>query len=243
MTTARAASAARAAWVVVALVAIGSTLAARRGLVNKSEMEPHLPRAAVPTPPPLAVKLPPPTPAEVDGTLRRVFGDAVSPATGPALVGDFNGDGAQDIAAPVLPSPGRLPEINGELALWQLQDAQVPPLDVAVHAGGEPPLGTRIQVEASDALLAVVHGVGERGWRDTEARQAYLVRRAIGAPLEAHPRTDLTRYVKQVPENARLEGDIIFSTAGGRAGFVYWTGYRYAWHALPSRTPTVASAR
>jgi len=172
----------------------------------------------------------------VDGTLRRVFGDAVSPATGPSLVGDFNGDGAQDIAAPVTPAPGRLPEINHEAAVWQLQDAQAPSLDAAVHAGGgEPPLGTRIQVEASDALLAVVHGCGERGWRDPQARQAYLVRRAIGAPLESRPRSYLGRYVTRVPDDANVEGDVIFSTAGGRPGFVYWTGYRYAWHVLPSR--------
>ena len=238
MSTARAAWAARAAWVLVAVAsvaAIGLSLAARRGLANKTEMEPHLPRPAVPTPPPPAAKLPPPTEAELDAALRRTFGNAVVPEEGSlSLVGDFNGDGFQDIAVPVAPAPGRLAEINDPVAGWQLQDALAEPPSAVVPRGGTAAVVEPVKVGEADALLAVIHGYGPRGWRDEEARQCYLVRRAIGAPLQAQPKAILTQYVKRVPDNAMLDGDVILSSAGGRAGFVYWTGNRYAWHPLPS---------
>ena len=95
-------------------------------------------------------------------------------------------------------------------------------------------------MQPEEVLLAVVHGYGVRGWRDERARQCYLVRHATGAPLESRPRTELLRYVQRVPDEARLSGDVILSSAGRRAGFVYWTGVRYAWHPLPSRAQSIA---
>jgi hypothetical protein len=159
-----------------------------------------------------------------------------------SLVGDFNGDGAQDIAVPVAPAPGRLAEINDPVAGWQLQDALVEPPSAVVPRGGTAPVVEPVKVGEADALLAVIHGYGPRGWRDEEARQCYLVRRAIGAPLQAQPKAILTRYVKRVPDNPMLDGDVILSSAGGRAGFVYWTGNRYAWHPLPSQPRAEARA-
>ena len=239
MTTARAVVAARAAWVLVALAAIGSALAARSGLMEKAEREPHLPRPELPSPPPLAVKLPAPTPAEVDAALRRAFGDAVLPAEGPSgLVGDFNGDGTEDVAAPVEPAAGRLAEINDDVARWQLQDALAEPPKATAPREDAPPA---VKVQEEDALLAVIHGYGPHGWRDEQARQCYLVRHAIGSPLEARPRTELLRHVGSVPKGGRLTGHVIFSSAGGRPGFVYWTGVRYAWHPLPSGARPVSN--
>jgi hypothetical protein len=156
------------------------------------------------------------------------------------IVGDFNGDGAEDVAMPVRPAEGRLTELNDGLANWRVQDA----LDEAASRREPSPNAERARatVEPGDVLLAVVHGFGPQGWRDDRARQCYLVRHATGAPLEARPRTELLRYVGRVPNGAQLTGDVILCAAGRRPGFVYWTGARYAWHPLPSRPRAPAMA-
>jgi hypothetical protein len=210
----------RAAGAILALAAIVVALAARRGRDGATELEPHVPRPGPVTPPPFAAALPPPTASEVEDGLRRAFGGAVRPAGAlHVLVGDFNGDGAEDVAVPVSPLPDRLADINDRLANWRVQDAQAPAAEVAVRP--------------QEVLLAVVHGYGPRGWRDQQARQCYLVRHATGPPLETRPRTELLRYARRRDEDPGLAGDVILASMGSRPGFVYWTGARYAWHPLP----------
>src|SRR5260221_5364568 len=145
--------------------------AARRGPQGSAEDRPQ-PPPAEPTPASLAMKLPPPTPAQLEGGLRRTFGEAVRPDPRPprGIVGDFNGDGAEDVAMPVRPAEGRLLELNDGLANWRVQDALAEdasrraPSRNAERAGGP-------TVEAADLLLAVVHGFGPRGWRGERAGQ------------------------------------------------------------------------
>lgn len=230
------------AGVILAFVAIVFALAARRGR-ESAEMEPHVPRSPGPSPPPFAIALPPPSASEVQEGLRRAFGDTVR--TGPPpryLVGDFNGDGAEDLAVPVSPVEGRLGDLNDSLANWNVQDA----LEVPPPRSGPAPRASPVPVtvQPNDVLLAVVHGYGGRGWRDGQARQCYLVRHATGAPLEAQPRTVLLRYLQKAPkapDDARLGGDVILASAGKKAGFVYWTGVRYVWHPLPKHGPASPS--
>ena len=223
------------AGVILAFVAIVFALAARRGR-EAVEVEPHVPHSPGPSPPPFAVALPPPRPSEVEDGLHRAFGDTVRAGPSPRyLVGDFNGDGAEDLAVPVSPVESRLGDLNDSLANWNVQDA----LGVPPPRSGPAPLATSapVTVQPNDVLLAVVHGYGGRGWRDGQARQCYLVRHATGAPLEARPRSVLLRYVEKAPSDARLSGDVILASAGKKDGFVYWTGVRYAWHPLPKKSP------
>jgi hypothetical protein len=233
---------ARAAGVLLALAVIALAFAARRGREGAAELEPHPSRPDVPSPPPFAGKLPPPTPGEVEEGLRRAFGGTVHRAAGSSrgIVGDFNGDGAEDVAVPVSPAAGRLEELNDGLANWRVQDARED--TAAEHGHGPPPKAapSPVTVQPDDVLLAVVHGYGVRGWRDERARQCYLVRHATGAPFEAEPRTTLLRYVRRVPDEPRLTGDVILVSAGRKPGFVYWTGARYSWHPLPSRAQPIA---
>ena len=226
---------ARAAWVLLAFAAIAFPLAARRGTYGSAELPPHPPPAGAVSPPPFLVKLPPPTTAEVEQGLRRAFGETIRPAqTSRALVGDFNGDGVEDVAVPVRPDRDRLAELNDGLANWWVQDALRESQSDLV---GEASLA---MVEAGDVLLAVIHGYGAHGWRDERARQCYLVRHATGAPFEVRPRTALARYVGATPAGAPLPGDVILASAGRRAGFVQWTGARYEWHPLPARARVLA---
>jgi hypothetical protein len=228
---------ARAAWVLLAFAAIAFGLAARRGTYGTPELPPHPPPAGAVSPPPFLVKLPPPAAAEVEEGLRRAFGKTIEPARpSRARVGDFNGDGVEDVAVPVRPDKDRLAELNDGLANWWVQDA-LRELQSDLAPAGEASLDT---VEAGDVLLAVIHGYGPRGWRDERARQCYLVRHATGAPFEVRPRTALARYVGVTPAGAPLPGDVILASAGRRAGFVQWTGARYEWHPLPSRARVLA---
>jgi hypothetical protein len=106
-------------------------------------------------------------PRDVRNALHRVFGPAVTQGPAPAAVGDFNGDGSEDLAAVVRVAPKMLEVVNDELANWLRQDA----------TGGRT---GRVIVGQDDVLLAVIHGHGPQGWRHGEARQGYLVRYSDG---------------------------------------------------------------
>jgi hypothetical protein len=97
-------------------------------------------------------------------------------------------------------------------------------------------------VRQEDVLLAVLHGHGATGWRNPEARQSYLVRNAVGDRLEP-------RSMEQAADAlagtgvARLRGDVIVEAIGGRPGFLYWTGAKYAWASGPRRGGAMSAIR
>src|SRR5690242_15883874 len=55
-----------------------------------------------------ALKLPPPSPSDVRNAIERVYKNAVLVDSSRFVVGDFNGDGVQDIAVAVKPAEGML---------------------------------------------------------------------------------------------------------------------------------------
>src|SRR5262249_42635313 len=148
--------------------------------------------------------------------LSRAFGDALPASSanpGWAVAGDFNGDDSVDLAVPARALPDRVATLNGEWRNWILQDpARAPALDIAVRADGPP--------------LAVVHGVGGSGWRNPEARQAYLVKMPSTGRLEVRPRDEArgTRHSAL----SRRRGEMLYVDAEKR--FLVWTGAQYAWH-------------
>src|SRR6185369_6084964 len=80
---------------------------------------------ATPTPAEPSESPRPPKADEVAGALSRVFNKAVSldETRAPSfVVGDFNGDGSQDLAVVTKATESALPEINNELANWILED-------------------------------------------------------------------------------------------------------------------------
>ena len=121
----------------------------------------------------------PPDMAEARAALTRAFGDAVETAGETATALDLNEDGSPDLVVAVRAARGWEPAARDGLANWTVGEC----------AGRG----------AGDRLLAIVHGVGPHGWRDPEARQAYLVR---GVP------------------RVRAGADV--------GATVHWTGARYA---------------
>jgi len=183
---------------------------------------PSLPAVAQSRPTPTPVKeLAPPKPEEVNDAVVRVFKKAAtvdSNYTPAVLVGDFNGDGSQDIAIAIKPNPDALTEINSEFANWTLEDAK------QAEQAAKP---TPVKAERTDTLIAIIHGVGAKGWRNPEARQTFLLRNATGTKpvVEAAEKPSAVSASRNPPPR----GDVIKQTINGHPGLIYWNGARYAW--------------
>jgi FG-GAP repeat protein len=184
--------------------------------------------------PPLALDQPRPTPAapdiaEVANALARCFDKSLTidqnyPQS--FVLGDFNGDGSQDLAVITKAGDNALPEINNELANWTLEDPhEVPTPGTKVAEQQRRP--KPVKAEPNDQLLAIIHGVGAEGWRNSEARQTFLLRNAVGAKASVENADQLREFSS--PANVTFRGDVISETVNGHRGLIFWTGARYAW--------------
>jgi hypothetical protein len=177
---------------------------------------------------------PAPSPNEVTDKVTRIFQGAAQvdqAQQGKALVGDFNGDGSEDIAVVVKPDPARLEDFNSEVSLWILNDPHKVVLPDPKKATQHLPAPEPIQVEAGDVLLAVIHGFKEEGWRNPAAQQTYVLKNAIGSDLRVEPRHHVMAEYKLSMQQVR--GDCIRADTGREAGLIYWMGAKYAW--LPTK--------
>lgn len=197
-------------------------------------IEQAIPASAAQTPTPAAVpatvqKLAPPTTAEIQQAMQRVFGNAVTFSTQPQkfLVGDFNGDGSEDLAIVAHPKEAKLADINSDFANWTVQDAEqamIPTGKQTVIRLEKPVLP---KIAAGEQVLAIIHGYGAKGWRDADARQAYLVKHAAGM-LEGTEPSVSEKAIRAM--HLPVETDLIRATRSNKPGFVFWTGGMYAWH-------------
>lgn len=164
----------------------------------------------------------PPELNEVRDAVKRVFKDSVGVDSSrkPVFIhGDFNGDNSQDVAVIVTPSTNRLAELNEEFPTWILKD----PFS---RNGPQIP---RLRVTANDTLLAVIHGFGPNGWRDSQATQTFLLKNVVGSGMTTHQRKDLPKpdKLKRMPY---LRGDVISQVVAGNAGYLYFAGATYSWY-------------
>jgi len=187
-------------------------------------------------------KLPAPNQADVRNAIARIYKDAVTIDASRFVVGDFNGDGSQDLAVVVRPAQGMLSEINSEVANWILEDPQkitLPDAGKATqHLGpsSKPP-----RVEDSDILLAVLHGFGPSGWRDPSSRQTYLLKNAVGTNLKSRQLADVLNSASSKTTLPKLRGDVINENIGDESGFLFYTGAKYAWHRSSAAEKSIAA--
>jgi hypothetical protein len=166
----------------------------------------------------------PPSTAEIQAAVARVFEKAATPnsAEGSFAVGDFNGDGSEDLAVAVKATEGALGEINNEMANWTLEDPRsVPTASTVRTSRGKP-----VRAEKGDSLLAIIHGIGAQGWRAPEAKQTFVLKNAAGSRVLAQSPKNLRGTTQKLPP---LRGDILNEMISGKSGFLFWTGAKYAW--------------
>jgi hypothetical protein len=177
----------------------------------------------------------PPAPAEARSAVARVYKDAVTiEAAGAAVVGDFNGDGYEDIAVAVRPVESKLAEINSDLANWIVVDPRRYSSPAPAKVAGQPaPKGTPApdvgpaRVGRRDTLLAIVHGHGREGWRDAGATQSYLLVNSAGEGLKVYPLKGYPPALRVISKGADSRADIISGNFSGARGFIYWGAGKY----------------
>lgn len=175
----------------------------------------------------------PPTTAELRAAIERIYKDAVTideshPET--SVVGDFNGDGSQDIAIIIKPAPGKLSQLNDEYANWILEDPRhIPLLDPNKSVQPAPPKPAPVKIQQTDVLLTIIHGYQQSGWRNPEARQTYLLKNAVGKDLKVEPAREAVRSVQSPAPLVAVGSDVIRQTLAGEFGFIYWAGAKYVW--------------
>jgi len=177
--------------------------------------------------------LPPPKPEDINDVLERAYQKAVAPdkSLQPAfVVGDFNGDGSEDLAIAVKPDDKMLAEINNELANWVLENPRNISLPGAL-SNPQTPADEKKPVRAikGELMLAIIHGVGSQGWRNPEAKQTFLLKNAVGSDMTTQTLNTL-RTGKDKQRLPPLRGDGIRETVGGKSGLILWTGAKYGWY-------------
>src|SRR5262249_30707272 len=139
----------------------------------------------------------------------------------------FNGDGSEDLAVIARPAAGKLTDVNSELSNWIIQDADeafvAPPSKKEVV----PPHQESPRVGSGEEVLAIIHGYGPPGWRNPDARQAYLIKHAAATFEGVAPSlSEKAIRVMKLP----VETEIIKEVRNSKKGFLFWTGGLYAWH-------------
>jgi hypothetical protein len=203
------------------LLLLASALGCKTPEIKEKQPEPQARQAEagikeVDTPKP--AQLPAPALAEVRAALARIYhGSLILPQPTSYVVGDFNGDGSQDLVVVAQPRAAAIVQLNDELANWIVQQPR-----------GNPSPGVRPQVKEGDRLLAIVHGQGGTGWRNSGARQSYLLREAAGLQLRVAPFSP-SKSSADMP--AMFAGrDVIHEKLRGETGYIYWDGAHYRWH-------------
>jgi hypothetical protein len=161
-------------------------------------------------------------PHEVQEAVKRVFKESarVDSNLKPAFVtGDFNGDQSQDLAVVLKPEAARIAELNEEFPNWILRDL----------SGTGTSQGPRLRIAADEVLLAVIHGYGPDGWRDSQATQTFLLKNAAGSSMEAQSAKNFIAANKgrKMPG---LRGDVLAEVLGGKSGYLYYTSSSYSWY-------------
>ncbi|MBI3450630.1 MAG: hypothetical protein HY049_17170 [Acidobacteria bacterium] len=178
--------------------------------------------------------------ADVADAVARVFAGAAkpeSPAGGRWFAADFNADGVEDLAVVVRPDPARIGEINHELANWILEDprppeAAAPDAASLAHTTAAMPAShapSRPRTAPGEELIAIIHGYGPAAWRSPDARQTFVLTRAIGSQMGTAP---VATIVRNFPADLAPR-DVLTETLDGHPGYLYWTGARYAWRDRP----------
>ncbi|HKV35343.1 MAG TPA: hypothetical protein VJP89_13495 [Pyrinomonadaceae bacterium] len=201
-------------------LALASGCSSKKPAVVESTPAAYQPTPETPSPERLASVAAPNLP-EVEQAVKRVFKDiaVVHPDYKSSfLAGDFNGDLSQDLAVVLKPVPEKLADMNEEYPPWLLRDPRVP------NNPREP-----LRVEKDEALLAVIHGYGNKDWRDPEATQTFLLKNVVGSSMRVQNGTEFVKDFR-LRKKPRPQGDLIAETLKGSEGYLYFNAATYSWY-------------
>jgi hypothetical protein len=177
---------------------------------------------------------PMPTLAEVNAAVQRVYVNTVeidARHSAPFILGDFNGDGSQDLAVVVRPAKGALLKLNSEYANWIVEDPRkivLPDPTKAVQKLPKPP--ARETIQQDDLLLVILHGYQQEGWHHQYARQTFLLKNSVGENMRVQSLNELSVAAAEKNAFLRTSGDVVSERLSGHEGFLYWINGKYAWH-------------
>jgi hypothetical protein len=179
--------------------------------------------------------LPPPTLEEARIALQRTYNNAVSideNSAGGLIVGDFNGDGYQDLAAHVRATAAFIRETNTQLANWIVEDPALVRLpDLSQRVMIEPVNDPVVRLHDGERLLIVLHGYGPQGWRDSNARQTFVL--ANEQPAFVLMPLKQLKNLNRDPHLPHIQGDLICQSPAQLHRCLFWTGAGYAFFPKP----------
>lgn len=172
-----------------------------------------------------------PTIHEVQEVVARNGQNAFIVDGRPFVVGDFNGDGSQDIVVVVRPATNMVAKVNSQYAMWKLEDPhQVVAPDLSRRLQRTRVLQKTVRASEDDVLLMVIHGYGDSGWHNRVVNGIYVLKNATGSNIRRQTLKESLIVTGKEKNPVILKGDVIKQTLAGHSGFLFWTGAAYAWH-------------
>jgi hypothetical protein len=155
------------------------------------------------------------------------------------LVGDFNGDGVEDIAVSVQLNRHVSAEDKSKLPFY-FEKAPGPGPSTVGEQGNDSGFVMGDLARYKDlAILAVIHGSKSNGWSQTQAEQRFVIVDAwhLGQKLMTlfHGKIKPASYGDEprVIDPPELLGDAVLMLDQTHTGTaVYWDGARYRWYPI-----------